>query len=438
MHTTHARRHGRNIYVATAGGGGNNANSGLTTALPKLTINGATAIAAAGDNIVIRAGTYTTACVMNVSGTAAKRVTYRAYGGEAVVLDGSGNGAVVELCDVQNPFVTLEGLSIQSSRAHGVQAYNTHHCTILRCTIQHSLAHGVFFGSDSPFTASHDHHVLKSTINDCYRNNAARNVFPWGQGVSLFTSDNSTVEDCVVSQCFGEGIGVLSSVGCKVLRNTVWNCISVLIYPDSASNLTVDSNFCYYTGDTAYLTNPAQGSAIPAGIYMGNEPADPIQIAMANITVTNNIVVACLRGLRYSSADQAGGLQNAIIANNTFTNCTGSNIRIDADASHSGNVLKNNVCYQPSAATNVQNITVTGWTADHNCFFNGVGTPFVGTGDVTTNPSLVSPGTLTAVSYKPQAGSPILNTGTAVAAVVTDFSGVVRSGTLSMGAYQTT
>ena len=78
--------HAKDIYVSPSGTG-----TGSSTA-PYGSIQSAVNAAVAGDNILLRAGTYkpTTNIQITKSGTRISPITLRSYGSEKVVIDGEG------------------------------------------------------------------------------------------------------------------------------------------------------------------------------------------------------------------------------------------------------------------------------------------------------------------------------------------------------------
>jgi hypothetical protein len=83
-----------NYYVAPASVGGNDANTGLTTASPMLTLNHAWTHVSAGDIIYLRGGTYNYAdeqTLTSKSGTSGSHITIQNYPNESPVLDFSGH-----------------------------------------------------------------------------------------------------------------------------------------------------------------------------------------------------------------------------------------------------------------------------------------------------------------------------------------------------------
>lgn len=439
------QRHGRNYYVATAGGGGSDANPG-TLASPVLTISHAAALVAAGDNVVVRSGSYPAVVNLNTAGTAAKNISYYAYPGETVTIDGTSLGANTDIVNMNASYNQFKGFTIQNGTAHGIVAFSTTGCIIANNTITGCTKHGIFVGGNYSVGVydSIGNKVLNNLVQDNVRSNVARTSTAggWSQGMTANTAQNTLIQGNSVIKNSGEGIGDVASTGTVIRGNTCWDNYSVNIYIDGCINTTIDSNFCYADNNTSYYYGGTGGVRV-IGFSASIEGQTPT-LGISGAVITNNIVTGCNRGFDYFVSVAGHGMTNCEISNNTFTNTGAECIRFSADASHSGNHIRNNISYQ-NAGNSVRSTftgTATGVAYDHNVWFGSSAGVAVGTGDVTADPTLVSPGTFTsgvftATSFKPQAGSPALAAGATIAAVPLDYlGGAARAAPYSIGAYQ--
>ena len=109
------------FYVAP---GGNDAGPG-TAAQPWRTVGKAAGTLVAGQTVYVRAGTYHERVVPKNSGSAGKYISFAAYPGETVVIDGSG-GLVAGwqgLFDVsRRSYLRVSGLTIANSGSFGLLA----------------------------------------------------------------------------------------------------------------------------------------------------------------------------------------------------------------------------------------------------------------------------------------------------------------------------
>src|SRR6185436_1621312 len=122
---------GKAYFVATTG---SDSNVG-TLAAPFKTINKAVGLAAAGDTIDVRAGTYTESVVIRRAGSATKWISLRGYNGERPVIKSTSSGPTVyfynSACDEDAigdgsgntdcypMYWVVQGLEIQGSAAGG-------------------------------------------------------------------------------------------------------------------------------------------------------------------------------------------------------------------------------------------------------------------------------------------------------------------------------
>lgn len=115
-----------NVYCTAVG---NNANSGNSSATPKLTLGAALALAAAGDSIFIDSGTYN-----GISHTTAlSSITIKGAGTSLTIFDNNGASSNTNLFfTITSLNFTLENLSIReynnsvSSTATGLSRYRDH------------------------------------------------------------------------------------------------------------------------------------------------------------------------------------------------------------------------------------------------------------------------------------------------------------------------
>lgn len=438
-----ARRHGKNWYVATAGGGGSNSNNGLTTATPFLTIAFADAAAAAGDNIVLRAGTYSHSAdlVLTANGTAAKRITIQNYGGETAIIAGAGTSSGGHdfyvggygSAGTQGNYRTFLGVEI-SAWNHGFYVCG-HHCIVNDVYAHDFWNNGLFFDGDTTASnASTDNLVINSHIyNVCFINSPA-GAGANGQGISFKRADRSVAINNFVERCWGEAIGCIECVTMTIQNNIVSDAWDVYLYNDSSQAVTWDGNLCYASG-----LNSGRGAGVGSDGMVFAQELTARGIEMDGCVVKNNIMINLSNGIYFYIYSATGhSPRNTTIVNNTITNAVSSSLRWATDTGGgSANIFRNNILYHTSAGTNQTGADASTFTHDHNNWYNGVGGSWTGTGDVTSNPTLVAPATLTAAAQKPQAGSPVLAAGSATAAPPVDYGGVTRSSPPSIGAWET-
>lgn len=422
------------LYVATTG---NDANAG-TFAAPFLTIAGALGSASCvpGTTVFVRGGTYAGILTINKSGTSSLPIIVRNYFGEAPILNGASGAADSDVVTIFGSYLQFSGFEVVNAKAHGIIAYQTQSVAIVGNTIHNCVKHGIWIGGDT-LNASHDNSATDNVVYDtCRANlNGALSGGGWGQGIQANLAENIQIVGNTVYQNWGEGIGSYVSGGALIAHNTLHDNWSANIYLDNAPNTIVRDNFVYSTGLTAFYNG---GAPHPSeGIAMAIETATPQRPLTAPIIVNNIVGPGNRYGIYYGNFDHGGGMQNAVIANNTVFKSTAANIHIETDAGHSGNVVKNNIFYQPSTGTNTDTAG-TGATYDYNVWFNGSAGASAGAHDVTSDPLLVvsAANTYVATDYQLRSGSPAIAAGTQLSQVTDDFGGATRAIRPNMGAYE--
>jgi parallel beta-helix repeat protein len=413
------------LYVAT---NGSDSNSG-TIDHPFKSISAAASAATPGTQILVRGGTYTHPVTISNSGTASANITVMPYPGESVVLDGSNLPAKTDMVSIFGNYVTFQGFDIKNATGHGIMAWATHNVTIANNSVHGSWSGGIWVGGDV-VGQSYNNSILNNTVFDnALRNQSHSLSSGWPSALQVDISDNAQISGNTVYHNQGEGIDSLLSSGTLISQNTVHDNYSANIYLDNAPYATVDRNFIYSAGDRMYLSNghPSEGIAAAIEGYSTQRP-------LTGITVTNNIDVGNDYGFYYGSSwGIGGGMQNALIANNTFVNNPRAALKIESDPGHSGNHVLNNIFYSATSNT-LASGSAAGSLFDHNLWFGGSHTGFAGAGDVNADPKLASPGSLTPAGYKLLGGSPAAGAGSATANLTTDFWGASRTLPLTIGA----
>jgi hypothetical protein len=135
-------------YVATTG---SDANPGTLTR-PWRTIQKATDTLQAGDTVYIRAGTYHERVVLQYSGNPDQTITFVAYPGETVTIDGSGitvpeYGGLFDLGS--RSYIVVSGLRVINSNQYGILADGSSGVLIEGNTTYHTGTSGIAaWGSD--------------------------------------------------------------------------------------------------------------------------------------------------------------------------------------------------------------------------------------------------------------------------------------------------
>ena len=405
-----------------------------------------------------------------------------------VVQDDAYKDAIV----LQNAsFVTLYGLTVRFAGGHGVSILGDY-VRVEKCRLRFNGKAGVSSFRWGTTTSTH----LEIVKNEVYHNvlrNWPRGRIKWGgwaPGVASNSTPDVLYEGNVVYRNSGEGLLAYGGSGGVIRDNVSYDNWSVNIYVDNRPNVVVENNFVYnHNPDPADLYNngdPAPGDnrnlsrLRPEGImtadenYNLNPPAN-----LANITIANNVIVNCRRGITHYAQATGSGLKNVKVVHNTVvvpTSPVGGEstlvgIVIPYNAGNNvGSVYRNNIVYASHPATlllDQSNSPVfgdgfKGLSIDHNLWFHAsrpkpfhwgpgwlpatnydlaawqalAGTPH-GAGDAFADPRFVDVLSIDNVSAKRLlAGSPAGGIGAALG-VAEDYGYCVRSATApTLGAFE--
>jgi len=305
---------GATYYVATTG---NNSNPG-TYAQPFLTIQKGADEAEAGDTVIVKDGTYTTAgsyfLVISTSGTSGSPIVFMAENKGGVILDG------------QN--VSLYGITLYE----GVDYIN-----IINFEIKNFLYSGFHINDDA--TTSY------ITIRGCNVHHIGRycdSSSNGHNGITMRNASNFTIENCIIHDigryALGEngctptneyyknhdhGIYISSGSSNITIRNNIfYNCNrgwALHLYPDPISNLNVYNNTFAYGNMYAIL-----GSHI---IFGAN---------LTNVNIKNNIFT---NQYDYAIYNYYGTFTNVVISYNICYGGDGAVI----DTPEAGITVSNNI-----------------------------------------------------------------------------------------------
>ena len=386
-------------YVATNGSNNNNGSSGS----PWKTISYAVAQnLRAGDEVVVRDGTYNEAVSITKSGSAAGYITVRAENpGEALIRPPAGYGYSV---NVGANYVVVEGFDIKGPtvEGHGVQVNNTHHVKILNNSVHDSGASGIQFNWSDFITIEG---------NETYNN--AR--LGWFSGISIYenravggtgdTSEFRTIVRNNISYDNFQQTGLYTD-GNGIIIDDFQNSHTGGAYPSYAYRTLVEGNVTYDNG----------GKGI--AVHWSNNVTARNNTAYHNNTDNKN--TATWRG-EFSQQDSSNNVWvNNIAVADTSTNQY--NTAIGFYGNNSNTTWLNNLTYNGTpgqASINVQGGNSISSTA------NRLG----------VNPQFVDPAN---GDFHLRAGSPAIDAGTGAYGLAgTDNDGHDRTiGTVDIGAYE--
>ena len=357
-----------------------------------------------GDIVYLRGGSYNGYYTLTRGGTSENaRVTFRNYGGESPVIDGSSKKTDPAnawdkskyLFQVYADYITFRGLEMMNSAGFGIYV-GADYCVVDSCHLHNNYFAGAYF-----FMCSY------GTVSNC----VIHDNYDYGVG-GIGGGDNSDG----IGGSAGNDLPYPDYGHHHIINNVVYNTSDDGIDLWSSRGNTIENNMVYHTG----FGNPSNGGSQPStwdqpaatgngtGIKSGGEGAGSGQTI-----IKNNVVFNCPRR---GGFDGSGG-ENNVYYNNTVYNCSNGFIYIGTTA-----VLKNNLVANCIQATN----DVRG-TASYNSWNMGITDPgFISTDPANENFLWLS------------VDSPAKDAGIKISSVKTDRIGTIRPQGIGydLGAYE--
>lgn len=393
--SAHAQTPIANYYV---GPGGSDTNPG-TAAAPFATVNKALGLCNGGETVAVASGTYNGIRDQKVR---TSNVTVVGYGSPLPTITGTGNSGNQALFLTGGQYLTFDSLKFAEAvmiTDHPTlhQGQQAHHISIQNCDLS---APGTALTIRS---GAHD-----ITLDDSYVHDSANGISGPNQpdNCNNINITNNVVENFTADAIqFGHWDNVLFegnvvryvSDPADVIHN------DTLQFTGGSQHVIIRKNVIAHSNDQLILIQPAFG-------------------AIDDVLVENNLI--------YDSgavAIQSQGVTNARFINNTvwFGGLGGLLLRgynglVPNDTIVANNVLSSMSYYEgATAAYEDYNYCASGGTGAHDSHGGAPG--FIDT--VSEN-------------FRPAAGSPLLDAGTATYAPGTDLSGETRTAPPSIGAYE--
>jgi parallel beta-helix repeat protein len=458
-----AQTHGNTYYVATSG----NDNHSGTIDQPWKTIQHAVDMLMPGDTVYVRGGVYYERVFLTgSSGNEGKsgnesegHITYAAYPGEQVILDGTGlswgssflSGKHASRSQVGNPamdYIKIKGFEIRNYPAYGIAFENdqetpsgshaSHHIIIEDCIVHDNGNVGILFegGDESANGTAHD-----IVIRNCesYKN---------GNHGIKFTGDEPEVinreriHDSIIENCISHDndyIGIHVSTG--------------------HYNITVRNNTVFNNGRQGLAAHEIQDSQYVDNLVYGNGKNDSdeqegiIIWRSENVTVSRNVVYSN-EGYGIRLWEKLSGVGSSpIIENNVIFKNNGGGLKISGDV-QDGMIYHNSIAANQGIglilATSVSGFDIknnilnnnytqveagSGNSFDYNLYFPDISFSQKGAHSITEDPLFVDPANN---DYHLQANSPAIDKGQPLSSVTTDNEGNSRpqGAGYEIGAYE--
>jgi parallel beta-helix repeat protein len=417
---------------------GNNNNPGNQQGQPLRTIQAAINKAQAGDTISVRAGTYTERLHIQKPGTADAPILITAFQGEQPVIDGINlnidkDSALVIIQQSQD--VKIVGLTIRNSGGRGLLISKSSRITVRATTIESCYAGGLHAGQ------ADDLLVEGCSVHNCARRFLAHG--PERMNVALLARNckNVTIQNNQVYENSDEGIVV--SVGCqnvKVYKNTCYDNRNGQISVTSAVNVEIDSNLCYHTGRSDFLTlGGERGPGITKDDLWRYQTRG--QWHTRGVKIVNNIVIGC--GVGFGAGRKGGKLSNVQVAHNTIVNSTEQAIHLGLRTQSTKSFIENNLIASSDSSEMVHALGGEGIVWRHNFWSNFPGQSVYNPSNDVVDSDIglvnlnapVNAGAVTADPYKLVATSKAVNSGIRhKGETLMDFWGVPRDANPDIGA----
>ena len=410
-----------NVYYVSVTG--SDANPGTASA-PFKTFGKAASLLRAGSTLYILPGTYNEQLKILNSGMNGDWITVKPFGGPVVIdLKNASNSAVI----LQGSYINVSNLEVMGSTDICVRSTGNY-LKISSLVVHECQTHGIFI------SGQHVEAVGNTVYATSLVNQARLMPGSWGSAikVSLGGSD-ILISGNKVYHNYGEGIAATRGSNVIIRDNTVYDNYSVNIYVDNSFDIRVERNFvaCHANSGFERNGNPA------TGIALGEEYYEGWGAQLNHVTITNNIVAFCRRGVYYFGGDASltgTGLKNSTIAYNTLWGSTDTALGIMYGNGQAGSLIANNIIWQASnKLAYVENSA--GLTFQNNLWKTTPPANVTGSGDKIGDPRfLVAPG------YDPEtfglsALSPAIG-GAFNIGISVDYFGNLRGPSYEIGALQ--
>jgi hypothetical protein len=418
---------GATYYVSPSG---DDQNPG-TELLPWKTIQKAADTLTQSDTVYVKAGTYFERVVPAFSGTSLNRITYAAFPGDVVTIDGTGVSVPGwgGLFDVSGKdHITIDGFHIRDSSSNGILADGCVGVIISGNHTYNTVSSGIGVWNSNNVVV--DSNEVELACNDGEQECITVAI------TSNFEVSNNEVHHSGPGNNGGEGIDIKhGSCNGAVHNNVVHHTNRLGIYVDAWDRDTYGIDvYANIVHDTM-----ADGFAVAA-----ENVTDPDQ-ELRNIRFYNNIAYNNhWNGFVFAGWGESGALhplKDIQVINNTFVNNGSSGwggcVSIE-NPDITTVIFRNNICSQNVNYTIYVDPLVTGgYTAEYNLIdgFRGFPDEIKGTNYVEGDSYFAD---AAGANFHLQACSPAINAGTAIGAPSDDFDGLPRpvDGLYDLGAFE--
>lgn len=449
---------------------GSDQNSGADDA-PLKTLTKANAVAAAGDEIRVRPGTYHEILAITTPNTrwiGEPAATIDGYYSRQYLKDGVGprmtvsplNGggsrdflprissldAYNSLVEIKAAGVIFDGFAVVNSAQIGLTVLAAN-VVVRNCKVDFCRAQGVRIIPPSYQTG-----IVLEGCDVSHTVIRRRDGFGpiGGAAVMVTTADGATIRNNRIGPSCGDGVVINDTARNTVVRDNVVFCE---LMDEGSSGCVFERNLVCGLPANAYFDTGFLG-LLMSFEREGSKPFRPI-----TTRVVNNVFVNCGTLWVIRNGDKTDTqMSGAYVAHNTFVAGPGTNQMVSAPPNaagrkHRNSIIENNVFVTGGKPSNIGSNMLSQCTLRHNAWsdlpvaaLRGVNDIVTGVGGGTVNhaAAIVCTGTgygITSVAispdnYAPGAGSPLIDAGFPGSSVTADIYGRARGTAKDIGAFE--
>ncbi|MEW6179435.1 MAG: right-handed parallel beta-helix repeat-containing protein [Chloroflexota bacterium] len=407
---------------------GSDSNNGSFTQ-PWRTLNKAARSVKAGDIVYIRGGTYIEAVEITTSGTADSPIQFLAYPGEQVILDGNYRlpTSYTALLMLRGSWIKVEGLEVRNSQYMGVGLFGTHDWAT-NLNVHHSQHGGVIISGD--YGLVENSRIWRNSLDNEFDQAA---IHDSGISAARDQTDQLTeyaiIRGNTVWENWGEGISTFEASHTTIENNISHDNLTANIYISDATYVECSRNFVYMNSESYIFGYDAH-----VGIMLGDEKYRP---PSAHIKILNNIAYHNHRNFYWWLGEQGGGMNDVLIAYNTFVNSFDTAGVMIGNGSHTNVRFYNNLTQQDGNLPIIIASPSAGISYSHNVWSKPPPAHIISGNDFIGDPLLKKSGSpFEPAWFQPNQTSPAIDKGSPLTEVTRDFYNHPRGSNPDIGAIE--
>lgn len=384
----------KTIYVNNGAANAADTSGGLSTTAPLKTIGAGIKLAAAGDTVMVSAGTYTEltsasdvatkGIQIRSVGTASAPITIQAQTPGSVIINQQGGGVGFEI--MKAAYVVINGFSIQNCYGGGVhmeEGAPSSNITVENNTVQHcdgikgDNVGGIYIGGCVNCTITNNN-ISDIKVGGVYYEN--------GAGIHGYSQTNCTIANNNISNAYTGIFHKRSSgqTGLLITNNVITNVTLGIVYSVGGA------------GDPPHINQRVYNNIISASDHGIYAPVYETSSPSKGLYVKHNVFLGAAGVLTW-------GYQGVSVQDNIFYNLAGQAVATEYGTWNTELVTLSNNLFYPAAILDLQQYGTGALHLTTLASFLAA-TGFPATNKV-ANPMFVNP---TASNYHLQSGSPAI------------------------------